>query len=77
MEENNNIAINSSRSDMLMLIILLSADAKSAVLCVLLRFPSLTKVEVRNFPLLHFPMALFDSWPIWYVYATCEKFGHI
>ena len=30
----------------------LSADAKSAVL---LRVPSLTKVEVRNFLLLHFP----------------------
>ena len=29
-----------------------SADAKSAIL---LRVPSLTKVEVRNFPLLHFP----------------------
>ena len=31
---------------------LLSADAKSAIL---LRVPSLTKVEVRNFPLLYFP----------------------
>ena len=30
----------------------LSADAKSAIL---LRVPSLTKVEVRNFPLLNFP----------------------
>ena len=29
-----------------------SADAKSAIL---LKFPSLTKVEVRNFPLLNFP----------------------
>ena len=31
---------------------LLSADEKSAIL---LRVPSLIKVEVRNFPLLHFP----------------------
>ena len=31
---------------------MLSADAKSALL---LRVPSLIKVEVRNFPLLHFP----------------------
>ena len=31
---------------------LLSADPKSAIL---LRVPSLTKVEVHNFPLLHFP----------------------
>ena len=31
---------------------LLSADPKSAIL---LRVPSLTKVEVRNFPLLYFP----------------------
>ena len=54
-EENNNIRINSSRSDILTLLTLLSADAKSAVLCVLLRVPSLTKVEVHNFPLLHFP----------------------
>ena len=28
---------------------------KSAVLCVLLMVPSLTKVEVRNFPFLYFP----------------------
>ena len=31
---------------------MLNADAKSAIL---LRVPSLTKVEVCNFPLLHFP----------------------
>ena len=31
---------------------MLSADAKSAIL---LRVPSLNKVELRNFPLLHFP----------------------
>ena len=35
-----------------MLLTLLSADAKSAVL---LRVLSLTKVEVRNFPFIHFP----------------------
>ena len=52
-KENNN-TINSSRSDILMLIILLSADAKSAVLSVVLRVPSITKVEVRSFLLLHF-----------------------
>ena len=51
-EENNNITRNASRSDILTLLTLLSADTKSAVL---LRVPSLTKVEVRNFPLLHFP----------------------
>ena len=53
---------------------LLSADAKSAML---LRFPSLTKVEVLNFLLLHFPR--------WFclvngqlaVSATCEKVGNI
>ena len=52
MEENNNITSNSRRSDLLALLTLLSADVKSAVL---LRVPSLTKVEVQNFPLLHFP----------------------
>ena len=57
-EENNNITINSSRLDILTLLTLLSADAKSAVLCVLLRVPSLTKVEVCDFPLLNFP-----GWP--------------
>ena len=56
-EDNNNITVNSSRSDILMLLILLSADAKSAVFYVLLRGPSLTKLEVRNFPLLRFPDA--------------------
>ena len=35
------------------ILILLSADAKPAIL---LRVSSLTKVEVRNFPLLHFPI---------------------
>ena len=35
------------------ILILLSADAKSAIL---LRVPSLTKAEVRNFPLQHFPI---------------------
>ena len=49
-EENNNIARNASRSDILTLT-LLSADAKSTVL---LRVPSLTKVEERNFSLLYF-----------------------
>ena len=47
-EENNNITRNSSRSDISALLTLLSAT-------VLLRVPSLTKVEVCNFPLLHFP----------------------
>ena len=51
-DDNNNITRNSSRSDILTLLIQLSADAKSAGL---LRVPSLTKVKVRNFPLLHFP----------------------
>ena len=47
-EENNNITRNSSRSDISALLTLLSAT-------VLLRVPSLTKFEVCNFPLLHFP----------------------
>ena len=50
-EENNNITRNPSRSDILILLTLLSVDAKSVVL----RVPSLTKVKVRNFSLLHFP----------------------
>ena len=50
--KNNNIIRNSSRSDILTLLSLLSAHAKSAVL---LKVPSLTKVQVRNLPLLHFP----------------------
>ena len=41
-EENSNILVNSNRSDILTLLALLSVDAKSAVL---LRVPSLTKVE--------------------------------
>ena len=49
-DENNNITRNSSRSDILILLTLLSVDAKSVVLRVL----SLTKVKVRNFSLLHF-----------------------
>ena len=52
MEENNNITRNASRSDILTLLVLLSANAKSAVL---LRVTSLTKVEVQNFLLLNFP----------------------
>ena len=51
-DENNNVKINSSRSDILTLLTLLSADVKSTVL---LRIPSLTKVELCNFQLLHFP----------------------
>ena len=47
-EENNNITRNSSRSDISALLTLLSAT-------VLLRVLSLTKFEVCNFPLLHFP----------------------
>ena len=47
---NNNIARNPSRLNILTL--LLSADAKSAVL---LRVSSLAKVEVHNFPLLLIP----------------------
>ena len=50
--KNNNITRNSSRSNILRLLTLLSADAKLAVP---LRVPSLTKVQLRNFPLLHFP----------------------
>ena len=50
--KNNNIIRNSSRSDILTLLSLLSAHAKSAVL---LKVPSITKVQVRNLPLLHFP----------------------
>ena len=50
--KNNNIIRNSSRSDILTLLSLLSAHAKAAVL---LKVPSLTKVQVRNLPLLHFP----------------------
>ena len=50
-ENHNNITRNSSRSDILTLLTLQTADAKSAVL---LRVPSLNKVKVRNFPLLHF-----------------------
>ena len=50
--KNNNITRNSSRFDILTLLTLLSADAKSAVL---LRVSTLTKVQVHNFPLLHFP----------------------
>ena len=40
------------QSDISTLLTLLNADAKSAVL---LRVPSLTKVELRNISLLHFP----------------------
>ena len=47
----NNITRNSSRSVILTLLTLLSADAKPALL---LRVPSISKVEVLNFPLLHF-----------------------
>ena len=50
-EENNNIIRNASISDILTLLILLSADAK---LPVVLRVPSLITVGVRNFSLLHF-----------------------
>ena len=51
-EENNSITRNSCRSHILTLLTLLSVDAKSAIL---LRVPSLTKVEVPNFLLLYFP----------------------
>ena len=47
-KKNNNITSNSSKSDISTLLTLLSAD-------VLLRLPSLTKVEASNLPLLHFP----------------------
>ena len=50
--KNNNFKRNSSRSDILTLLTLLSVDAKSTVI---LRVSSLTKVPVRNFRLLHFP----------------------
>ena len=52
MEENNNTTRNSTRSDILTLLALMSADAKSAEPQ---RVSSLTKVEVHNFLLLHFP----------------------
>ena len=51
-ENNNNITRNSSRSDILALLTLLSVDSSSTVL---LRVLSLTRVQVRNFPLLHLP----------------------
>ena len=51
-DENNNITSNTSRSDILTLLTLLSADGKWAVF---LNVPSLTKVEVHNFVLLFFP----------------------
>ena len=38
--------------NIIIILTLLSVDAKSPIT---LRVPSLTKVEVRNFPLLHFP----------------------
>ena len=54
---------------------MLNADVKSAVL---LRVPSLTKVESRRFPLATFSkMALFDLQTTCYVSAACEKVGHI
>ena len=49
--KNNNITRNSSRSNILILLTLLSAVTKLAVL---LRILPLTKVQLRNFPLLHF-----------------------
>ena len=49
--KNNNITRNSSRSNILILLTLLSAVTKLAVL---LRVLPLTKVQLRNFPLLHF-----------------------
>ena len=50
--KNSNIKRSSSRSDILTLLTLPSANAKSAVF---LRVPSLTKAQGRNFSLLHFP----------------------
>ena len=71
MEENNNITWNSSRSNILTLLKLLSADAKSAVL--------LTEGSVINqnwstqFPGVTFPqMALFGSLTTFYVSATVK-----
>ena len=49
--KNNNITRNSSRSNILILLTLLSAVTKLAVL---LRVLPLTKVQLRNFQLLHF-----------------------
>ena len=49
--KNNNITRNSSRSNILILLTLLSAVTKLAVL---LRVLPLTKVQLRNFPLLRF-----------------------
>ena len=51
-EKNNSITRNSSTSNVLTLLTLLSADEKSAVL---LTVPSLTNVEVCIIPLVHFP----------------------
>ena len=61
-DENNNITRNWSRPDILTLLTLLSTDVKSAVL---LTVPSLTKVELRNIPLLHFPKCL--QIPKWFI----------
>ena len=54
--KNSSIKRSSRRSDILTLLTLPSANAKSAVL---LRVPSSTKAQVRNFPLLHFPKWLY------------------
>ena len=72
--KNNKITRNSRRSDILTLLTLLSADAKSALL---LRSLSLTKVQVRNSSLLYFSKWLFGSWTTCYVSVTCEKVGHM
>ena len=67
-EEDNNI--NSSRSDISILLTLLSADGKSAVL---LRFLSEVPIPVGIFS----QMTLFGSWTAFYACATCEKVGHM
>ena len=56
-----------SKSDILTLLALSIIDAKLA----LFNQNSNTQIFVTKF----FQMALFDSWAIWYVFASCEKVG--
>ena len=54
------IIINTSRSDILTLLTLVSANAKSSIF---LRFPSSTKVKIPSFLTSAFSqMVLFDLW---------------
>ena len=60
--------------NILNILTLLRADAKLAIL---LRVQSLTKVEIRNFPFLHFPRWLCLVNGQVAVSATCRKVGHM